>query len=97
MVSVCRSAATAISAEGGTVRLENVAAIILNRMSTVVPKDLVTRLAQINGQPGIVSYRQGKPFSVLTLEIVNARIKAIYVVTNPQKLAHLHNLPAAPH
>jgi RNA polymerase sigma-70 factor, ECF subfamily len=76
---------------------ENVAAIILNRMSTVVPKDLVTRLAQINGQPGIVSYRQGKPFSVLTLEIVNARIKAIYVVTNPQKLAHLQNLPAAPH
>ena len=76
---------------------ENVAAIILNRMSTVVPKDLVTRLAQINGQPGIVSYRQGRPFSVLTLEIVNARIKAIYVVTNPEKLAHLQNLPAAPH
>jgi RNA polymerase sigma-70 factor, ECF subfamily len=76
---------------------ENVAAIILNRMSTVVPRDLVTRLAQINGQPGIVSYRQGKPFSVLTLEIVDARIKAIYVVTNPEKLAHLQNLPPAPH
>jgi RNA polymerase sigma-70 factor, ECF subfamily len=76
---------------------ENVAAIILQRMSTVVPKDLVTRLAQINGQPGFVSYRQGKPFSVLTLEIVDAHIKAIYVVTNPEKLAHLQDLPAAPH
>jgi len=76
---------------------ENVAAIILNRMSTVVPKDLVTRLAQINGQPGIVSYRQGKPFSVLSLEIVGGHIKAIYVVTNPQKLAHLQDLPTAPH
>jgi len=75
----------------------NVAAIILNRMSTVVPKDLVTRLAQINGQPGIVSYRQGKPFSALSLEIAEGRIKAIYVVTNPEKLAHLQNLPAAPH
>lgn len=76
---------------------ENVARIILHRMSTVVPKDLVTRLAQINGQPGIVSYRHGKPFSVLSLEIVNARIRAIYVVTNPPKLAHLQNLPTAPH
>ena len=66
-------------------------------MSTVVPKDLVTRLAQINGQPDIVSYRQGKPFSVLSLEIVGGHIKAIYVVTNPQKLAHLQDLPTAPH
>jgi RNA polymerase sigma-70 factor (ECF subfamily) len=76
---------------------ENVARIILNRMSTVVPKDLVTRLAQINGQPGIVSYLKGKPFSALSLEIAEGRIKAIYVVTNPEKLAHLQNLPTAPH
>jgi len=76
---------------------ESVARIILNRMSTVVPKELVTRLAQINGQPGIVSYLKGKPFSVLTLEIAEDRIKAIYVVTNPQKLAHLQDLPTAPH
>src|SRR6201998_1249282 len=75
----------------------NVASIILNRMSTVVPKDLVTRLAQINGQPGIVSYRHGKPFSALSLEIAEGRIRAIYVVTNPQKLSHLQNLPTAPH
>jgi RNA polymerase sigma-70 factor (ECF subfamily) len=76
---------------------ENVASIILNRMSTVVPKDLVTRLAQINGQPGIVSYLKGKPFSALSLEIAEGHIKAIYVVTNPEKLAHLQNLPTAPH
>jgi len=76
---------------------ENVARIILDRMGKVVPRDLVTRLVQINGQPGIVSYLQGKPFSALSLEIVGGRIRAIYVVTNPQKLAHLHNLPTAPH
>jgi RNA polymerase sigma-70 factor (ECF subfamily) len=76
---------------------ENVARLILDRMSNVVPKNLVNRMARINGEPGFVSYLSGKPFSAFTLEGGDGRIKAIYIVTNPQKLAHLPDLPSAPH
>ena len=75
---------------------EDVARIILDRMSTVTPKNLVIRLAQINGEPGFVSYLNGKPFSALTLDSAEGSIKAIYIVTNPQKLSHLPDLPSAP-
>jgi RNA polymerase sigma-70 factor (ECF subfamily) len=57
-------------------------------------KNLVHRLAQINGEPGVVSYLAGKPHSVLTLEVADGRIQEIYIVTNPEKLAHLPELPA---
>jgi RNA polymerase sigma-70 factor (ECF subfamily) len=76
---------------------ENIARIILDRMSTVVPKNLVNRLARINAEPGFVSYLNGKPFSAFTLEACEGRIRAIYIVTNPQKLSHLGDLPRAPH
>jgi RNA polymerase sigma-70 factor (ECF subfamily) len=76
---------------------ENVARLILDRMSKVVPKNLVNRMARINGEPGFVSYLNGKPFSAFTLEGGDGRIKAIYIVTNPQKLSHLPDLPSAPH
>ena len=66
-------------------------------MSTVVPKNLVNRLARINAEPGFVSYLNGKPFSAFTLEACEGRIRAIYIVTNPQKLSHLGDLPRAPH
>ena len=75
---------------------EDIARIILDRMSTVAPKNLVIRLAQINGEPGFVSYLNGKPFSALTIDNGEGGIKAIYIVTNPQKLSHLPNLPSAP-
>jgi RNA polymerase sigma-70 factor (ECF subfamily) len=75
---------------------ENIARTILERMSTVAPKNLIVRMARINGQPGFVSYLNGKPFSALTLEGGKDNIKAIYIVTNPRKLSHLPDLPAAP-
>jgi RNA polymerase sigma-70 factor (ECF subfamily) len=47
------------------------------------------RFEEINGRPGIVSYRDGRPFSVFTIEAKNDRIEAIYIVTNPEKLTRL--------
>lgn len=67
---------------------------ILGGLRKLVPKDLVRRITQINGAPGVVSYLHGKPFSVLTLDVVKARIRAIYIVTNPEKLSHLPELAA---
>ena len=74
----------------------NVARGIIRGLEKLVPRNLVTRISQINGQPGIVSYLNGKPFSVLTLDSSAGRIRAVYVMTNPDKLSHLPNLPEAP-
>jgi RNA polymerase sigma-70 factor, ECF subfamily len=53
---------------------------------------LVPRIAEINGEAGIVTYRNGKPHSVMTVRTQNDRIQALYLVTNPEKLAHLPEL-----
>ncbi len=72
----------------------NVARGALGTLEKLLPKNLVNRLAQINGEPGIVSYLDRKAYSVLTLEAGAGHIQAIYVVTNPEKLAHIPDLPA---
>ena len=58
----------------------------LSRLKTLEP---LQRIVQINGEPGIVSYVDGHPQSVFTIEVDDARIRAIYIVTNPEKLSHL--------
>jgi RNA polymerase sigma-70 factor (ECF subfamily) len=75
---------------------DKVARGILGSLEKLVPRNLLTRMALINGQPGIVSYLSGKPYSVLTMDTSEGRIRAIYVLTNPEKLAHLPELPLAP-
>jgi RNA polymerase sigma-70 factor, ECF subfamily len=75
---------------------DNVARGILGGLRRLVPKTLVRRLARINGEPGLVNYLNGKPHSVLTLDAVGDRIRTIYIVTNPEKLAHLSGLSPNP-
>jgi RNA polymerase sigma-70 factor (ECF subfamily) len=70
----------------------NVARGILGALRKLIPKDLVRRIAQVNGAPGIVAYLNGKPFSVVTFDVVEGRIRAIYIVTNPEKLSHVPEL-----
>jgi RNA polymerase sigma-70 factor (ECF subfamily) len=76
---------------------DKVAGTIIERMSTTLPKNLVARITRINGKPGLVSYLNGKPFSALTLDFRDGLVQTIYVVTNPEKLSHLPDLPSAPH
>jgi len=53
--------------------------------------DRITReVREINGEPGIVEYYDGKPFAVNTFEVRAGRISAIYRVMNPDKLTALH-------
>jgi RNA polymerase sigma-70 factor, ECF subfamily len=74
--------------------VDKVARGALGSFQKLLPKNLDIRLTQINGDPGIVSYLNGKPFSVLTFEARVDRIHAVYVVTNPEKLARIPPLPA---
>ncbi len=53
------------------------------------PPRLDTRFTHVNGQPGLVSYLDGRPFAVLLLDIAEERIQGVRVVANPDKLRHL--------
>jgi len=75
---------------------DNVARAVLGGLKKLVPQNLVSRMTEINGEPGVVSYVNGRPFSVLTLDIADGFVRNIYIVTNPEKLARLPELPAAP-
>lgn len=53
------------------------------------PSNFVSHAATINGQPGFINYIDGRPISVLTLEIGNGRIQTIRVVVNPDELRRI--------
>lgn len=74
----------------------NVARLILASLEKFVPPNVIRRIAEINGQPGVVSYVGGRPFAVFTVDVADGFIQNLYVVTNPEKLARLPGLPEAP-
>lgn len=73
-----------------------VARAILGGMRKLVPGNLTNRLAQVNGEPGVISYLEGRPYAVLTLHVAGGRVQSVYIVSNPEKLAHLPALPPTP-
>jgi RNA polymerase sigma-70 factor, ECF subfamily len=73
---------------------DRVARALTKGLAKLVPSNLVQRILEINGASGVVNYYpNGQPHSVLTLDAAAGRVRAIYIVTNPDKLAHL---PAPP-
>jgi len=75
---------------------DRVARAILGGLSRLVPSNLVRRLAHINGQPGVVAYLDGRPYAVFTFDVLDDLVQTVYIVSNPEKLAHLDPLPAPP-
>jgi RNA polymerase sigma-70 factor (ECF subfamily) len=75
---------------------DKVARAILGGLTKLVPKNLVSRMAQINGKPGVVSYLNGRAYSVVTIDIADGHVRSIFIVTNPEKLSRLPALPPAP-
>ena len=67
----------------------NVARAILGSISRFVPSDVTRREALVNGQPGIVVWHGARPFAVFTLDAQHGLIRNIWVITSPDKLAHL--------
>jgi RNA polymerase sigma-70 factor (ECF subfamily) len=64
---------------------DKIARGVLGGLDKLVPRDLVQRIVRVNGEPGVIRYHQGRPFSVLTLHCVDEKIQAIYLITNPDK------------
>jgi RNA polymerase sigma-70 factor, ECF subfamily len=71
---------------------DKVARGILRSMEKTVPREVVGHVAQINGKRAVIGYLHGKPFSVVSLNVSKGRVKDVFVVTNPDKLAHLPRL-----
>jgi RNA polymerase sigma-70 factor (ECF subfamily) len=48
-----------------------------------------TRFASINSSPGVLVWADGQLAQTMNLEFVDGRIRALYIVRNPDKLKHL--------
>lgn len=54
-----------------------------------LPEAFSYRLADVNGQPGIVCYSGKQPVNVVSFQIQEDRVHGIYIVVNPDKLKHV--------
>jgi RNA polymerase sigma-70 factor, ECF subfamily len=54
-----------------------------------LPKDAEVRLARVNGQVGALIIAEGRLTDVVSFDIQAGRVRAIYIVRNPEKLRHL--------
>jgi RNA polymerase sigma-70 factor (ECF subfamily) len=68
---------------------DRVARFVVGSLRKLVPAERVSRLAEINGQPGIITYAGGRPLSAVILDVIEGRIRGIYIVSNPEKLVGL--------
>ena len=55
-------------------------------IARTLPATLTLRAAVVNGQPGMITYVEGRPQNVITTEIEHGKIRAIRLVVNPDKL-----------
>ena len=56
---------------------------------STLPVDSRVELAEVNGQPALVTRSGERAFAVLTIDMEAEQIKAIRFVANPDKLAHI--------
>ena len=54
-----------------------------------LPEDAHPELAEVNGQPALVTRSGERAFAVLSIDVEADRIKAIHFVANPEKLAQV--------
>jgi RNA polymerase sigma-70 factor, ECF subfamily len=54
-----------------------------------LPEDTRTEVAETNGEPALVIRQQQRAYLVLTIEVQAQRIRAVRIVANPEKLAHV--------
>jgi len=54
-----------------------------------LPADTRVELAEVNGQPALITRGGDRAFAVLTIDVEVEQIKAIRFVANPDKLAHI--------
>lgn len=66
-----------------------VARFVLSFAARYVQPGRVLEQAEINGQPGFISYVNGQPVAALVFDVQGERITTIYAIGNPDKLRNL--------
>jgi RNA polymerase sigma-70 factor (ECF subfamily) len=85
-----------VTAARKPVRGAQTAATFLLNVVHKAPANLDTRFTRVNGQPGFVSYLDGRPYAVLLLDVVDERIHDVRLVINPDKLQHILDADSVP-
>jgi RNA polymerase sigma factor (sigma-70 family) len=80
-----------LRADFGAGRSEEVrgAAVVARRARAFSSMGLEMRRALINGVPGGVAFRDGRPFSIGAITVRGGRIVELYFITDPERLARL--------
>lgn len=100
LMSLLAEDATLVSDGGGRVTAarkpiqgaDHIARFLAGLVKKAGPARLTIRPTLVNGQPGFIAYWDNRLVNVLSLDIADNRIRAIYIVVNPDKLRGL-----APH
>ena len=66
-----------------------VARFSLGASRRFLPEGYRTELDEVNGQPALVVRADGRAFLVLTIEVQAQQIRAVRLIANPDKLAHV--------
>lgn len=83
-----------VAAARNPVQGQDHAARFLLGLVRKAPHGFTPRLAEINGQPGIIGYVAGQPFLVLLLDVADDQVMGVRFVLNPDKLRSLPSGPA---
>lgn len=59
------------------------------------PPDLTAGLRQVNGQTALVATSGGETYFVMMFDVAGERLRAIHVMRNPEKLAHVSTAGSA--
>ncbi|HLI88674.1 MAG TPA: RNA polymerase sigma-70 factor [Ktedonobacteraceae bacterium] len=73
---------------------KKVARGMLGALARWFPRDIQMYVQEVNGQPAIVGYDQGRVFGVVLLDVEGDRVSRIYAVVNPDKLRWFPKLGA---
>jgi RNA polymerase sigma-70 factor (ECF subfamily) len=68
---------------------DRTARFVVGAVKKGMPQGSTVRFAPINGLPGLIVYRPDGSVQSVAFEIVDNLVRAIYAVSNPEKLSHL--------
>ena len=73
---------------------ENTARLMISGNRKFRPQNSIIEIVQVNGQPGLAIYLDGRVETIMSVDVVNNRIRNVYILRNPDKLQNVPTLPS---
>jgi RNA polymerase sigma-70 factor (ECF subfamily) len=67
---------------------DRVTRLVIN-LTRRFPIDTSVEMTTVNGEPGLIARRKGRPFYVVVFHVEDGRVRSLLTVLNPAKLRHL--------